>query len=96
MRKNIRKNDLIGRVGGDEFCIYLDDIASLEDVNKKAYFILKLIRDMHIDGLCVPLTISMGGCIVEADNNFDKIYKNADLALYQAKENGRNQFIVSS
>lgn len=96
LRKNIRKNDLIGRVGGDEFCIYLDDIASLEDVNKKAYFILKLIRDMHIDGLCVPLTISMGACIVEADNNFDKIYKNADLALYQAKENGRNQFIVSS
>ena len=32
----------------------------------------------------------------EKNNNFDKIYKNADLALYQAKENGRNQFIVSS
>ena len=95
LRKNIRKKDLIGRIGGDEFCIYLDDIDSLEDINKKSYFILNLIREMHIDGLCDPLTISIGACFVDTNNNFDKIYKKADLALYQAKENGRTQFVIS-
>ena len=94
LRKNIRKKDLIGRIGGDEFCIYLDDIDSLEDIKKKAYFILNLIREMHIDGLCDPLTISIGACFVD-NNNYDIIYKKADSALYQAKENGRNQFVIS-
>lgn len=73
LRKNIRKKDLIGRIGGDEFCIYLDDIDSLEDINKKSYFILNLIREMHIDGLCDPLTISIGACFVD-NNNYDIIH----------------------
>ena len=95
LRKNVRADDLVGRIGGDEFCIYIDKVQKIEDIEKNALRVIQIISNMKIEGLYHPLTISMGACMVRNEKEFSYIYKQADHALYEAKENGRNQFVLS-
>lgn len=90
----VRKNDLMGRFGGDEFVIILKD-ASLEDGKKKAEQILDTIRKLKVnkDGKTFSTTVSIGvadslGC---TEMNFNELFNVADIRLYRAKDNGKNQ-----
>lgn len=88
------KTDLIGRFGGDEFVIILKGI-SLENGKKKAEKMLDSIRNLKIskDNKHIPITMSIG----VADNlkgslkEFSDLFNYADMRLYQAKKNGKNQ-----
>jgi diguanylate cyclase (GGDEF)-like protein len=90
----VRENDIIGRFGGDEFVIVLKDI-SLENGHKKAEKMLDTIRKLKInkDNKHIQITISIGvadnfqGSITE----FCDLFNYADLRLYEAKKNGKNQ-----
>ena len=94
LQNNLREEDLVGRIGGDEFCMYLNHISCIEDIEKNALRIIDNIRNLNISKLQKQLTVSMGICIVDTEKDIEDIFMKADHALYEAKANGRDQFVV--
>ncbi|WP_281559982.1 GGDEF domain-containing protein [Thalassomonas sp. RHCl1] len=90
---NIRNIDSVGRYGGEEFILFLPD-SSLEQARTSAQRINSQCRELHVDtqeSAC-KFTVSIGiGVFTRTDNCIDEIIARADSALYQAKENGRDQ-----
>lgn len=93
----LRRSDITGRVGGDEFVSILRGI-SIEDGRKKAQQMLDAVSHLSNEhaGEKIPLTLSIGvaenkrGCIEE----YNKLYHKADIALYRAKNNGKSQVCI--
>ncbi len=90
----ISKNDILGRFGGEEFLLLIDDTSSL-NIIKIANRIRKVVEDklFLVDEHKIYLTISMGCTVCIYDEEFETIYKRADEALYEAKKNGRNRVV---
>ncbi len=89
-----KKSDLVIRLGGDEFGILLGDIKSNNEVEKQADQILESIRTpVRIDNSEYTLSTSLGiAMIPEHGYDLVTIMKNADMALYQAKLDGKNRY----
>ena len=94
LRRNLRKNDVVIRMGGEEFLIILDCVDNIEVAKKVAEHLREEIQKSEVEG--VKITASFGVCCGKITNeeDFKKLYENADKALYEAKENGRNQVRV--
>lgn len=89
IRKTIRKYDMAGRYGGEEFLIILPN-ADFEDVKAGADRIWKAIREKSFDQCKV--TVSLGiACTNGTDKDVNAVIKRADEGLYKAKNNGRDQ-----
>lgn len=90
--KIMRKNDLLARIGGDEFNVLIEDLDSNVVAEEIAQKILKQISlPIIIDGNKINITGSIGISIYPHDaNNATSLLKNADLAMYEAKDTGRN------
>ena len=91
---SIRAGDTIARFGGDEFAVLLDDIASEKDVSQLAKKILDTLAPVfHIDQREFFITASIGVSIFPTDGeDYDTLLRNADVAMYRAKDMGRNNF----
>ncbi len=90
----IRRYDTAARIGGDEFVILLNDIGNESNLT---LFTEKLIgqfaEPFFVDGEEVFVTVSAGIAIFPADgDSVEMLIKNADAAMYHAKEQGRNCF----
>lgn len=90
----VRGEDLVGRLGGDEFLIVLSHIHSAEDAAKVAVHALhSLEQPYHADGLALRISLSIGISLFPQDaDSVEDLIKNADTAMYHAKANGRNNF----
>lgn len=88
----VRESDTVARLGGDEFTVLLPTLRSQEDAVSIARKILETIRaPFFIEGRELFVTTSIGVSIFPDDGEqADELIKNADTAMYQAKENGRN------
>lgn len=90
--KVLREQDTLARLGGDEFAVVLPNIEQTEDVRRMAQRLVDAVRaPFEIDGHTVPVTVSIG--IAAADTpecTADHLLRYADMALYEAKRNGRN------
>jgi diguanylate cyclase len=96
MKDALRKHDLIGRVGGEEFLIICPE-SSLEDTVVVAERIRKIIhREAIGDGIREATVALSAGVTMQRDDDAssDKLFSRADTALYQAKELGRNMVVV--
>ena len=84
----------LARLGGDEFTILLNRIAGAPDAAKVARRILaSLAKPFHLDGQDVFVTVSIGIAIFPLDGeSADQLLKNADTAMYHAKQSGRNTY----
>lgn len=96
LRKIFREEDILGRVGGDEFCIFMKNVPALSLVNKKAQEICtKLKQNYDQDGITCEISASVGIVLYPyGGKNYEALYKQADNALYQAKKNGRNGYVI--
>ena len=93
LRKKFRPNDCIGRFGGDEFVVIIDNLPDIEIVIRKAKDIKQVAPSLLIDGVNPGVTASIGIAIVPNDGkDYDTIFKAADNALYYVKKHGRNGF----
>ena len=90
-KKSLRKSDVFGRWGGEEFLILLPntDVNGAKMVAEK---IRKSIEDYDFNGL--KITISLGVTQLKIDDTIEKFVNRADMALYQAKKEGKNRVIV--
>lgn len=88
------EGDVAARLGGDEFIIMLTDINQLEQINRMVYRIFDYFnKSVRIDGHTLHLTSSMGISLFPDDGkDLNELINRADVALYKAKERGRNCF----
>lgn len=94
MKRIFRKEDIIGRIGGDEFGILIKDIDHKQDVYKKAK---ELIHAFHNIPLQEKFLFSCSIGIVfapEGGTHFTELYEKADTALYDAKKQGKNNYAL--
>ena len=86
--------DSVARIGGDEFCLILKGLSSPVDIGKVAQRILEALRQpILLEGHELVVTPSIGIALVPQDGRDpDTLLKNADRAMYAAKEGGRNRF----
>ena len=94
LKDSVRIDDTVSRLGGDEFIILLGNLHSEEEVYPVAEKLLKCFRKAFLlDGRELILTASIGIAIYPNDgDNPAELLRNADTAMYQSKEQGRNTF----
>jgi diguanylate cyclase (GGDEF)-like protein/PAS domain S-box-containing protein len=92
----VRQTDTVARMGGDEFVIVMPEFRDERDAERCAEAILqKVSTPTMLGNREVNVTVSVGLCIFpDCAADADALLKNADAALYEAKENGRNAFHV--
>ncbi len=94
MQKQIGDDTLISRIGGEEFCILFNNVDKdtvkkrLESLREYIHTNVITVNKIHFSyTISIGLTSSFG-------KDFDDMIKTADLALYDAKQNGRNQIVI--
>ncbi len=93
----IRGNDQVFRMGGDEFTILLPNVFQTEDAEKVANRILHVFDDpIQINEHQLQLSTSIGIALFPDDGeDAETLLKNADMAMYRAKEQGKNNYQLS-
>jgi len=96
MREIVRSQDIVARFGGEEFVVFLYDA----DIDK-GYQIAERMRaaiaanSISFEEFQVSVTVSIGGSLKEACDDIDQAIREADAALYRAKNLGRNRTIFA-
>ena len=90
----VRGSDTVSRQGGDEFVVLLSEEDDSEDVSVIAKRMLRAVAEAHfVDQHDLHVTCSVGVSLYPDDGlNAETLIKNADTAMYQAKENGRQTY----
>ncbi len=97
MQNAFRQHDIIGRIGGDEFVIFVKDPPTLNLIKTKAEILTKEISVPFTTevGQSAEVSISIGIALApEQGTTFEKLYENADKALYQSKNSGKNTYTI--
>ncbi len=90
----VRASDTVSRQGGDEFVVLLSEVERSEDTAITARRILQAVAEAHsVDDHDLHVTTSIGVSVFPDDGvDAETLIKNADTAMYQAKENGRQSY----
>ena len=93
LRRLLRPEDFVARFGGDEFVVFQRGIQSTEDAASLARRIVDRLSERYeIDHHLVEIGASIGIAMTSAETSVDVLLKNADMALYRAKADGRGTF----
>ena len=95
----IRENDLAGRMGGDEFVAFLQNVEDEKILQVKSDYlnekILIVARKLLGEEMQIPLGTSIGAVFVPSEGrDFTTLYKKADKALYEVKKHGKHSLAV--
>ncbi|HUQ29463.1 MAG TPA: PAS domain-containing protein [Usitatibacter sp.] len=98
IRAALRQSDLLARISGDEFVVVLEDLPDEGSPERVARMILEEVRrPFHVEGNEIHVSGSLGLALHPDDGvDAETLLKNADAAMYHAKELGRNGFRVFS
>jgi len=93
-QSQVRSEDTVSRQGGDEFTIILAGMKQIEKIADIADNILqKLSQPINLSGHQVVIGTSIGIAVYPNDaNSYDELLRNADMAMYHAKDEGKNNF----
>ena len=94
----LRKSDTVARYAGDEFLVLINNIVDADDIEKVADKVMAIFQQpMRIKGQEIFITASAGISVFPADGeDANTLVKHADIAMYTAKEKGKNQYAFCS
>lgn len=94
LRASVRDSDTVGRMGGDEFAVVLENLKRSSDTTQLAQRILNsFATPIEVGESTLSLTASIGICLFpENGADANELMRNADAALYRAKDAGRNNY----
>jgi len=93
MQHAVRTADTIARFGGDEFAILIEDAADNDDAMTVVERVLESMRHpFHLEGKEVFASASMGIASADPDHTASDLLRNADMAMYIAKQSGKGQY----
>lgn len=93
LQMSVGDNDMVARIGGDEFAIYVSDFSDIIRARERLRIIIAAAYREVAPGFSV--SISAGVAIYPRDGKrFEDLYRKADLALYRAKIAGRNKYMI--
>ena len=97
IQKQFRSEDIVGRVGGDEFLVFLGQIPNAALAEQKADQVMKAIGEMAVQELTeVELSCSIGIAIYpECGQTYHELFQRADQALYRAKNQGKGRYCIA-
>lgn len=94
--KNFRQNDIKGRIGGDEFVIFLPGMSNTDVLHRHCLGLCRrLTRVFHKEGKHHAFSISIGAAQYPAHGqSYEELFARADEALYEAKRRGKGQYVL--
>ena len=93
LRKSFRPKDCIGRFGGDEFVVIIDNLPDINVVVRKAKQLNIVARNIIVDDIITGISASIGIAIAPYQGeDYETLFKAADEALYHVKQHGRNGY----
>ncbi len=93
LKKNVRKDDEVARIGGDEFLILLNDLRDKEIISRICKHIIDdFSREFVLGGNLCEMGISIGVCLSSANESTEALIKKADDAMYKVKHENKNNF----
>lgn len=97
LKETYGEHHVVGRIGGDEFIIFVKDILLEQEVAEQIKKMKECLQVLsQTEGSVQPCTFSAGACLYPNDaQEFSNLYKAADRALYEAKKNGKNQLKIT-
>lgn len=92
--QSTRETDTVGRLSGDEFALTLEGLVDKEGVSVVADRLLATLAEpIEVNGPCIVVTASIGIAVYPDDaSELDALWRNADVAMFHAKDSGRNNF----
>lgn len=95
LMRTFREKDIIGRVGGDEFHVFMRDMRDWASVHEKARELCSSVHRLFVGDAGVgALSVSIGIAGCEKPMPYGEVFRQADAALYRAKANGKNCYEV--
>ena len=91
LKLTFRETDIMGRIGGDEFCVYMENIPSADYANLRCQQLIRTIKGLNKS---LSIDISIGIAVSKAPLSYEDLFKEADDALYKAKDREGSQVIV--
>src|SRR6266705_2147480 len=94
LTQTVRSSDVVARLGGDEFVVLVQEVTEAKQVAAVARKVLSaLVKPMLIHGQECRVTASIGICTYPSEGHDEQsLMKNADIAMYRAKEDGKNNY----
>lgn len=95
LKESFPTNSIISRIGGDEFVVFLHHIKDQKEIENEADALCQKIEKRYLkEEENFGLSVSVGIAITNVPIRYEQLYVRADMALYQAKYNGKNQAFV--
>lgn len=96
LQSYFRENDVVGRIGGDEFIVFMKHVDSKDSVRSRVDSLVRKIGELEFTDMPERITSSIGVAFApEQGDCYMDLYKTADGALYETKRSGRNGYTVS-
>jgi diguanylate cyclase (GGDEF)-like protein len=93
----VRETDLVGRLGGEEFGVFLPGVTEREAALLAERIRISVVNsDFSPAGVKHAMSVSVGGVVCRTPTTFDRLFRAADLLLYRAKRAGRNRVDLDS
>lgn len=94
LREEFSEKDILGRIGGDEFIVLYKEAKDIKDVEEKCKNIKHRANNMSFDNGPDKLTLSIGAVKDIRGKDWNTVYNQADVALYDVKRSGRNNYKI--
>jgi len=93
LRQCLREGDTLARLGGDEFAVLLPTLVSRSDVEHICRKIIQVLsKPVYVKGHEIYISVSIGACVAPEDGDLiDSLIRQAEIAMYQAKSQGRSR-----